>query len=351
MAFYAGLDVHKEFIYAQVVDEHGKSILERKFMNTPQALDYFLECVEGSTEFVLEACGMYEPVYDRIEQKGFPVKVAHPLKTRAIASARIKTDAIDAKVLANLLRTDLVAESYVPSKEVRELRSLVRRRASLVRQRSHLKHQAHSILLKSGVSALMTDIFGKMGKLFLQQLELPYAERLALDNLLAIVESFDERINISDVAINGVVQATSSIKLLTTIPGVGNFSALLVYADVDDIRRFKTAKQLCGYAGLVPSVYQSGNTERRGSITKTGSRLLRWILVQDAHKAVKSDPNLARFFEHLKKKKGTQKAIVAVARKILTYMHIMLTEGIEYQALSVHRKKQADTPVEPLSGS
>lgn len=340
MAFYAGLDVHKEFIYAQVVDERGKSVLERKFLNTPQALDYFLERVDGSTEFVLEACGMYEPIYDRIEQQGFPVKVAHPLKTRAIASARIKTDAIDAKVLANLLRTDLVAESYVPTKEVRELRSLVRRRASLVRQRSHLKHQAHSILLKNGINAPMTDIFGKMGKRFLQQLELPYAERLALDNILAIVDSFDERITVSDVAITGVVQATPAIKLLTTIPGVGNFSALLVYADIDDIKRFKTAKQLCSYAGLVPSVYQSGNTERRGSITKTGSRLLRWILVQDAHKAVKSDPHLARFFEHLKKKKGTQKAVVAVARKILTYMHIMLTEGIEYQALSVNRKRQ-----------
>jgi len=347
MTFYAGLDVHKEFIYAQVLDEQGTSKIERKFMNTPEALDYFLEHVDGTTEFVLEACGMYEPVYDRIEEQGFSVKVAHPLKTRAIASARIKTDAIDAKVLANLLRTDLVAESHVPSKEIRELRSLVRRRTSLVRQRSHLKHQAHSILLKNGIKAPMTDIFGKMGKKFLQQVELPYAERLALDNLLAITESFDERVSLSDTAINGTVEANQSIKRLTTIPGVGNFSALLVYADIDNVKRFKSAKHLCSYAGIVPSVYQSGSTIRRGSITKTGSRLLRWVLVQNAHKAVRSDPLLAKYFNHLKKKKGTQKAIVAVARKILTYMYIMLTEGVEYQALYVNRKKR-ETPENPL---
>jgi transposase len=240
-----------------------------------------------------------------------------------------------------------VAESHVPSREVRELRSLVRRRASLVRQRSHLKHQAHSILLKNGAKAPMTDIFGKMGKKFLQQAELPYSERLALDNILAITESFDERISLSDTAINGTVETNQTIKQLTTIPGIGNFSALLAFADIDSIKRFKSAKHLCSYAGLVPSVYQSGNTTRRGSITKTGSRLLRWVLVQSAHKAVKSDLLLARYFKHLQKKRGTQKAIVAVARKILTYMYIMLTEGIEYQALNVNRKKQA-TPDVPL---
>lgn len=340
MAFFGGLDVHKEFIYADVVDEKGKTVRERKFMNTPQALDYFLEQADESTQFVLEACGMFEPIYDRIEAQGFAVKVAHPLKTKAIASAKIKTDAIDAKVLANLLRTDLIAESYVPSKEVRELRSLVRRRASLVRQRSHLKHQSHSILLKNGINAPMTDIFGKLGKKFLQQVELPYAERLALDNLLAIVESFDERIDLSNTAITGVVQSNPTIERLTTLPGVGDFSALLVFADIDNVKRFKDAKHLCSYAGMVPSVYQSGNTTRRGHITKNGSKLLRWVLVQGAHKAVKSDPNLAKFFEHLQKRVGKNKAIMAVARKMLTYIYIMLTEGIEYQALRVNRKKR-----------
>lgn len=344
---FCGLDVHKEFVFASVVDGEGNKVLERKFLNSPEALDYFLESVEPQTGFVLEACGMYEPVYDRIEQQGFSVKVAHPLKTKAIASARIKTDAMDAGVLAHLLRADLVPESYVPSKEVRELRSLVRRRASLVRQRSHLKHQVHSILLKNGIKLEVSDIFGVRGKELLTQLELPYAERLALDNLLAIVESFDERIELSNVAIDGIAQNHSQVKLLTSIPGIGNYSALLVFAEIVDVKRFPSAKHLASYAGLVPSVYQSGNTTRRGSITKTGSRLLRWVLVQCAHKAVVSDPALHRYFEHLKRKKGSQKAVVAVARKILTYAYVMLTESIEFQALSVHRKNKV-TPVAAL---
>jgi len=348
---FTGLDVHKAFIYANVVDEKGKTVIERKLMNTTQALDYFLESVPEGTQFVLEACGMYEPVYDRIEQQGFKVKVAHPLKTRAIASARIKTDAIDAKVLANLLRVDMIAESHVPNKEVRELRSLVRRRTGLVRQQSQLKNQAHSILLKNGINAPITDIFGKGGKKFLAQVELPYAERLALDNILAIADSYDERISLSDAAIEGVAKNNPEIKLLTTIPGIGDFSALLIYADIDDVKRFQDAKHLCSYAGIVPSVYQSGDTVRRGRITKTGSRLLRWVLVQAAHKAVVTDPHLNRFYEHLKGKKGSQKAIVAVARKILTYIYVMLTKGIEYQVLSFNRKVQADMPVEPLSSS
>jgi transposase len=340
---YTGLDVHKEFIYASTVDEEGNKVSEKKFLNSIHALDYFLEKQEKETSFVLEACGMYEPIYDRLEEQGYGVTLAHPLKTKAIASAKIKTDAIDAETLAQLLRANLIPKSHVPDKTTRELRSLVRRRASLVRQRSHLKHQVHSILLKHGLKAPVTDIFGKRGKDWLTKLALPHAERFALDSILSIINAFDEQLHLSETTIDAVAGKIKPVKLLTTIPGIGNYSALLAYADIDDIKRFPTAKKLASYAGMVPSTYQSGSTNRNGPITKNGSKLLRWVLNQAAHKAVETDPWLNRFYTHLVRKKGSQKAITAVARKILTYMYIMLTEGIEYDELYVHRRGKRTT--------
>jgi transposase len=297
----------------------------------------------------LEASYAWEPMYDWLDELVEEVTLAHPLKVKAIASAKIKTDAIDAETLAQLLRANLIPKSHVPDKTTRELRSLVRRRASLVRQRSHLKHQAHSILLKNGLKAPVTDIFGKRGKEWLTKLTLPHAERFAMDSILAIISAFDEQLKLSETTIDAVAGNIKPVQRLTTIPGVGNYSGLLAYADIDDIKRFPTAKKLAAYAGLVPSTYQSGNTNRKGPITKNGSKLLRWVLNQAAHKAVQTDPWLNKFYNHLVKKKGSQKAITAVARKILTYMYIILTEGIEYDELYVHRRGHARSFIVPLN--
>jgi len=335
--YFVGLDIHKEQIQGCVIDKEGDVVCQQRFLNTPQALDYFLEKQDKETAFVMEACGMYEPIYDRIEEQGYEVTLAHPLKVKAIAYSKKKTDEIDAKILAELLKAKLIPESYVPEKYVRFRRSLVRNRTYLVRQRTNLKQHTHSILLKNGIKRIHSDIFGKGGMKWLTKIELPYSDRLALDNILAIVNTFNQKIEISQDAIDGIVKSDNKVKRLLTIPGIGNYLALLITAEIDDVKRFKTAKKLCAYVGIVPSVYQSGNNTRLGHITKLGSSLVRWGLVEAAHRAIISDKHMKEIYERLEKKKGKNKAIIAIARKILTYIYIMLTNNIDYEALVVNK--------------
>lgn len=335
MQYFAGLDLHKEFIQAVVVNSQGKKVKEVKFMNNTQALDAFLNSVSPETEFALEACSMYEPVYDWIDDRNFGVTLCHPKKVKAIASAKIKTDLIDATTIAQLKRCNLLPESFVPAKHIREVRNIVRHRASLVRHRARIKNVIQSLLLKEGVKHPFSDLFGKAGLEFLKKVPLKYSNRLALENYLAILSSMTEKIEIAAANIDAVVDSTPKVKLLTTMPGIGKYTALLIASEIAEIKRFPSAEHLCSFAGLVPSLHQSGMELRRGHITKEGNKLLRWALVQSAHKAVEADPHLKKIYTKLKQKKGSNIATVAVARKMLSYIYIMLTQNLEYNQLKV----------------
>jgi transposase len=335
--YFVGLDIHKDEIQGCVLDKEGDVVCKQRFLNTPQALDYFLEKQDKETSFVMEACGMYEPIYDRLEEQGYKVVLAHPYKVKAIAYSKKKTDEIDAKILADLLRANLIPESYVPSKQIRFRRTLVRNRTYLVRQRTNLKNRVHSILLKNGVRRIHTDIFGKGGLEWLAKIDLPYADRFMLDNLLSIVYNFNNKIDLTSEAINAIVKNDKQVNRLTKIPGIGNYLALLITSEIDDVKRFNTAKKVCGYIGIVPSVNQSGNNTRLGNITKLGSGLVRWGLIEAANRAIVSDKHFKERFEKLHKRIGRQKALVAIARKMITYIYIMLTNNIDYEALIVNK--------------
>jgi transposase len=332
---FVGLDVHKETINMAVVDSQGKIVKEAKFLNNTQALDHFLGGMDQGTEFALEACGFYEPIYDWIDDRNYSVTLCHPLKVKAIASAKIKTDTIDARTIAQLKRVDLLPEAYVPPKQVREVRGIVRHRASMVRQRAHVKHCIHAVLHREGIKQPFSDLFGKAGLDYLKKVPVKYSNRLAIDNYLAIYNAMTEKIELASVAIEGLVNAKPEVKRLTTIPGIGDYSALLISTEIGDVHRFPNASKLCSYAGLVPSVYQSARTLRRGHITKEGNKLLRWILVEAAQKASEHDQHLSSLYLRLKPRLGRNKAIVAIARKILCYAYIMLTENKEYHTLNV----------------
>lgn len=340
---YVGLDVHKETINMAVVDCHGKVVKEAKFLNTIQSLDHFLGGMQPETEFALEACGFYEPIYDWIDDRGYNVTLAHPLKVKAIASAKIKTDTIDARTLAQLKRVDLLPASFVPPKHVREVRSIVRHRASMVRQRSHIKHCIHAVLHREGIKQPFSDLFGKAGIEWLKKVPLKLSNRFSVDNYLAIHNAMTEKIELVSIQIQGLVNANPNVARLTSMPGIGAYSALLIATEIGDVKRFPSADKLCAYAGLVPSVHQSARTMRRGHITKEGNKLLRWILVEAAQKAGEHDPHLSKVYNRLKSRLGTNKAKVAIARKMLCYAYIMLTENREYHTLSVNSNGEKKT--------
>jgi len=196
-------------------------------------------------------------VYDSLSQT-CSVKMAHPLKVKAIASARIKTDKIDARTLALLLKAGMIPESYVPPKEQRQARLIVRHRASLVEVRVQIKNRIYALLIKEGIQVPFTDKFGKKGMLFMKALDLGEAQRASLDSLLALLDALNVQVKEADKRVKDYALQDHYASLLATHVGVGHLTALAAASEICDIGRFPSHKKLCSYFGLVPSVYQSG---------------------------------------------------------------------------------------------
>lgn len=312
-----------------------------RFLNTTEELDQFLQQLDDDAQVAMEACGFYEPVYDQIDRHGLDVTLAHPLKTRAIAEARIKTDKIDSQILAHLLRADLLPAAYVPDHSNRHLRALVRHRATLVKVRTSVKNRIHALLAQTRVVHSFSDLFGKAGMELLWKLELDEIRTLALRNYLTVLEVLQIQITETSRFLDDWVRERKDVKILKSIPGVGTYAAALILGEIGVIDRFPNGKKLCAYTGLVPKVHQSGQIHRYGKITKEGSPWLRWILIQATYKAVQKPNALQRFHSRLDRRKGKQIAAIATARKLLTYIYRMLTEGVRFEELRVN---QARTP-------
>jgi len=192
------------------------------------------------------------------------------------------TDKVDARVLAYLLRGGLVAECYVPPKELRDLRALVRHRASLVKMRVTAKNRVHALLDKYGFKHGFSDLFGKSGLDWLRGLDLNPLDRLVLDSQIEFVECLNRLLRNVEGEIKRRASLDEDVRLLLSLTGVGVYSALLIKSEIGDIKRFPNYKKLVAWAGLAPSLYQSGSVMRHGRITKQGSRMLRWIMVEAA---------------------------------------------------------------------
>jgi len=329
---YTGLDLHKSFSYITTMNGDGEIVGQKKLPSNGEILD-FLKGFGGSMEVAIEATPSWYWLYDQLEGEGFDVKLSHPLRTKAIAYAKVKTDKVDSATLAHLLRSDLLPLSYVPEKPVRLNRELLRYRASLVKIQTRIKNKIHTILAKNNLSHDFTDLFGKAGMAFLHSLSLPENYKIALEGYLSVLEMLKHQISGASARVRQLAEDDQDSRLLMTIPGVGYYSALLIKSEIGNVKRFPSAKQFCSYAGLVPSIHASGNVFYHGHITKQGSRWLRWILIEAAIHAVKRPGVLRRFYFKVERKKGGQIAKVATARKLLEWIYHMLRDGRTYQEI------------------
>jgi len=325
MTTYVGLDVHLRTCHATVMDEHGRILKQEKFPNERLEFERILKGIDDA-KVAMEACYCWQPIHELLENMGYEVKLAHPLKTRIIADAKIKTDATDSEALAHLLRADLLPTSYVPPKEIRELRELVRLRTYLVRERTRFKNKIRAELAKRGIRALKNP-FAKRRTPLLSELGIR-----AIDECLAMIAALDGRIREVSSELKKGADESEDAKLLMTAPGIGYFSALAILAETGDVSRFSDAEKLCSYAGLVPSVHQSGATRRYGRITKQGSPMLRWIVQECLWAHLRCDTYITRFFFRVAAKKGRKIAAVAAARKLLVAVYWMLVRKEKFRA-------------------
>ena len=321
---YVGLDVHKRVCYGTVMDEKGKVVKQDKFTNDLEALDKFMEGLDMVT-VAMEAGYCWQPLYDRLLESGHHVKLAHPLKVKAIAQAKVKTDKIDSETLTHLLRADLLPESYVPPRDIRELREVVRRRAFLVGMRTMLKNRVQAELAKRGIKPRV-PLWTREGRALLDGLGLE-----AVDQVIPVMDVLDRQIGEISRGMRRMCGEDPNARLLTTIPGVGYYIALLLVAEIGDVRRFPDAEKLCSYAGLVPSVRRSGGTTKHGGITHEGSRWIRWALIQAVHVHIRFDTELTTFYRRLAVSKPRQVAVTATARKMLKVVYWMLRNRESYR--------------------
>jgi transposase len=326
-----GLDVHREF--AQVaIWEAGVVRQVGQIATTPEALRLFADSLAPSDEVALEATGNTHPIARLLERRVARVVVANPAKTRAIAEAKVKTDKVDAEVLAQLLAADYLPAVWLPDDETHALRRQVNRRAHIVRQRTRLKNGVHGILHRNLVPRCpAADLFGKKGRAWLAEQELPADERQAAEALLRQLDFHAEELRLIDAEFGRVGLARDDVKRLMTIPGVDATVALSIVAAVGDFGRFSRPEKLVRYFGLNPRVRQSGGQPAsHGRITKQGRAHARGMLVEAAWVAVKTPGPLRAFFERVRSRRGMQIAVVATARKLAVLCWHMISKGQDY---------------------
>lgn len=201
----------------------------------------------------------------------------------------------------------------------------------MVKQQTWIKNQIHSLLTKENLIPEVTDLFGKRGKNWLSKQNMTDNDKVILSQFLKYLEDVKLKISSFDSEIERKAKLNPKVEILKSIPGVGTITAYILVSEIGDPNRFPNGKKMAAYLGLVPSLYQSGNTKRLGSITKLGSPYARWMLVQTAHRLVRSDINTKLFYQNLSLRRGKKKAIVAVARKLAELSWRLLTDNRKYE--------------------
>jgi transposase len=288
---------------------------------------------------VVEATASYFWFVELLEPLAEKIVLANPKKLRVIAESTKKTDRLDAQVLTEFLARDMIIESFMPSPRQRQHRALIRHRQYIRGRMTSVRCKIRRIL--SDYNKDRKDLFSSQcGKAYLKQLTLSDADRFLIKQLWAEYEEHQARLLVLTKKIKAFVakapkREAEARQIIKTAPGVGMVTAEVIISELGDVSRFPNAKGVCAYAGLVPTVRQTGGKKSKDlQITKQGSRLLRWALVESAWRLVKTSPKWSAVFFRLKKRSGNKRAIVAIARKLLCVLYAMLKTSTPYKVMA-----------------
>jgi transposase len=329
---FAGLDLHKKEVEAALVDDQGNILHRSRFPATREALEAFAKTrLTGNTAVAVEATTNTWPVAAILQPLVQKLVVSNPLRTKAIACAKIKTDKVDALTLAQLLRTGYLPEVWIPDDETRLMRQRSTERAMLSADRTRIKNRIHSVLHQRLIEAPLSDLFSIKNLAWLKALALDPFGRDSLDRHLRQLDRVEQELAALNEQIAIHAHRTPQVKLLMTLPGVDFTVAETILAALGDTSRFDTPDKAASYLGLVPSTRQSGDHCYHGPITKQGARHARWLLVQAAQHAALHPGPIGAFFRRIAKKKNRNVAVVAVAHKLVVLAWHMLKNNEPYR--------------------
>ena len=333
--YYMGIDHHKQSSHLTILDEQGEVIKTEAVVNRRVELESFLEGFIGDLKAVIEAGRSNYTMVDLLEELGVDVIIAHPYQIKAIASAKIKTDKRDSKILAQLLRMNMIPEVYRRSTENREAQRIIRNRMFYVQIRTKIKNKIRALLAKQGEEIRqLTDVkdtlFTKRGLQVLKQIELSEKDKEILLSLVDTLEYIQEKITYSDKLIGKLYAESPEAQRIFSIPGFGVFLAVLVATEIADIERFPSLSNLHSYAGVIPSTHSSGGKIYHGRLVNEGNKRLRWALIEAVWPATMKDISFRIFYQKRKASKGANTAKVATARRLLSIIYSILKEERSY---------------------
>lgn len=333
---FVGVDLHKKLIMICVMDEH-RSVKARKTFacGEPRKIAESFAALRPF-RVVIEATSSYPWLVEILEPLAEKVVLANPSKLRVIAESTKKTDRLDAQVLAEFLARDMIPESYRPTPRQRQHRALVRHRQYLRGRASSVKCKIRHVL--ADYNADRRDLFSaQCGRAYIKGVGLNAIDRFRVADLWREWESIERRLKRTAARIKAFAAAAPKKEaearaLLVTAPGIGPVTVEVILGELGDVGRFKCAKAVCSYAGLAPVVRQSGGKKAKdGRITKEGPGLLRWALVESSWRLIASSAKWSSIYERIKKRSGSKRAVVAVARKLLCVLYAMLRDGTPYK--------------------
>lgn len=337
-----GMDLHRRRSVLVRMAPDGRKLETARITNSPAELRRQIARAGCRPRVVVEATYGWYWAADTLAAAGAEVHLAHPLGVKAFSYRRVKNDEKDAADLADLLRLGRLPEAWIAPDEIRELRELTRYRVKLVRLRTSCKDQVHAVLAKLGVPVTCTDIFGSWGNTWLDGLALrqPYAGKVV--SLRKLADELTAEIAVLDAAIGDLLAHHDGYRAIQALPGIGPVLAAVLVAEIGDISRFPQPARLCSWAGLTPRHRESDTRVRRGHITKQGSPLVRWALLEAVQHVPAGHP-LRQRKEDIIARRGKEArniAKVAAARQLLTWVFYAMRDG-QVHALAAAARQPA----------
>ena len=332
MPRYIGLDLHKRVLEVCILGQLGRVEARMRLPVDRDSLPGFAKReLRSDDRLAVEATTNTWPVVELLRPHVAEITVSNPMATKAIAQAKVKTDKIDARMLAQLLRADFLPSVWQPDADTSRLRQLTNQRASLVSDRIRIKNRVHALLHQRLIPPPPDRLFSQRGRQWLDQLEMDADGRAALVRDLHLLDELEHAIAELDKALFWLAGADARIKLLITLPGVDVACAQTMLAALGDLSRFADGDHAASYVGLVPSTKQSAEHAYHGPITKAGNSQARWMLIEAAQHLGSHPGPLGVFFRRLQHKKNRNVAVVASARKLVTIAWHMLRNNEPYR--------------------
>jgi transposase len=338
-----GCDLHSRKQQVAVLDTTTGEMLEQELVHEGDAVERFYRALRPPVTIGIETTGYTQWFHALMHRLGHTVLVGEAAKIRAMVVRKTKTDRRDARHLLDLLRQDRFPSVWIPDGDTRDRRALVGHRVRLVRMRIMVKNGLQAIALSQRL-ALRSKLWSRHGLAQLQALELPaHTARRRADGL-ELLAWLTARIDQLDEEIATIANNDPRAKLLLTHPGIGPLTALTTVLILGPIARFPDSQHVVSYVGLAPAVAASADKQRLGKITKQGNALLRWVLGQAAPLAARADDDLRRRYFSVLHRRGRPKARVALARKLLVRLYVMLRDQIDYAEF--RRRGQSPRPLQ-----